>query len=280
MRPRTDPYRALRGVLAPEYAELPPEELERTLDGMFGEGAAEDLENFWRTLKRVGRGAGQVLQKAAPIIGTVAGTAFGGPVGAALGGAAGKALSGALGGAMRGQSAGRIASGALSGALSGVAGGAARGGAGGLMGGAASQLLGVLRRPETLQALMGMALGPAGRRSVPVAGRPVPAAAFTNLLGVLANQAAAEHHAATAADSGGVPSYLLDAAGEFIVDPTDPAQRAEVLLGRLAAAEILESRESEDRYERHEVSWDPEQEEALALEALYDEMELAEAEEL
>jgi hypothetical protein len=304
----SDPYPELRELLAPEYAELPPERLEAVLGHALGGGSVEDMESFWSSVKDFGRAAGGVLQQALPVVATVAGTALGGPVGAAVGGAAGQALSGALGAALSGPDRGRgqrVLSGLAGGALQGVSGilGGGGGGAtgalgralpgpfgaiagalapalGGLAGGgspAAAQLARTITRPETLQALLSMVLGGAGRRQVPVAGTPVPVSAFANLLGQLASQASAEYHQTIAGESAGTPMYLLDGAGEFIGDPADPASRAEVLLRRFAEADALEAAEAYD--EGYGEAWDEsdEQWELDQLEAEYDEFELAEA---
>ncbi|MEA2603865.1 MAG: hypothetical protein QOF89_4857 [Acidobacteriota bacterium] len=298
---QSDPYPELRELLAPEYAELPPERLEAVLGHALGGGSVEDMESFWSSVKDFGRAAGGVLQTALPVVTTVAGTALGGPVGAAIGGAAGQALSGALGGALSGPNRGRgqrvlsgLAGGALQG-VSGILGGGATGAQGralpgpfgaiagavapalgGLAGGgspAAAQLARTITRPETLQALLSMVMGGAGRRQVPVAGAPVPVSAFANLLGQLASQASAEYHQTIAGESAGTPMYLLDGAGEFIGDPADPASRAEVLLRRFAEADALEAAEAYDE------AWDESDErwELDEMEAEYDEFELAEA---
>jgi len=300
-----DPYPELREILAPEFADLPPERLEAVLGHALGGGSVEDMEGFWSSFKDFGRAAGGVLQKALPVVATVAGTALGGPVGAAVGGAAGQALSGALGGALSGPNRGRgqrVLSGLAGGALQGVSGVLGGGGVagglgkalpgpfgaiagavapalGGLAGGgspAAAQLARTITRPETLQALLSMVMGGAGRRQVPVAGTPVPVSAFANLLGQLANQASAEYHQSIAGETAGTPMYLLDDAGEFIGDPADPASRAEVLLRRLGEADALEAAAYDEAYDEGDDEYD-EQWELDELEAEYDELELAEA---
>ena len=301
---QSDPYPELRELLAPEYAELPPERLEAVLGHALGGGSVEDMESFWSSVRDFSRAAGGVLQKALPVVATVAGTALGGPVGGAIGGAAGQALSGALGGALSGPDRGRgqrVLSGLAGGALQGVSGALGGGGGalgralpgpfgaiagavapalGGLAGGgspSAAQLARTITRPETLQALLAMALGGAGRSQVPVGGTPVPVSAFANLLGQLAGQASAEYHRTIAGEAVGTPMYLLDGAGEFIGDPADPASRAEVLLRRFAEADALEAAEAYD--ESYDEGWDESDErwELDELEAEYDEFELAEA---
>ncbi|MBK9035863.1 MAG: hypothetical protein IPL61_32210 [Myxococcales bacterium] len=142
------------------------------------------------------------------------------------------------------------APGALQGALTGfMAGGPAGAAAGAVIGGvgsrlgaapaagapttasvgnaAAIQLLAAILRPEVIQALGAMALGSSGAASVPVAGTPVPVAAFANMLGTLANQAAAQHHA-TLPPAAVAPAYSAGA--------TAPRARAEALVALLADA--------------------------------------------
>ena len=134
-----------------------------------------------------------------------------------------------------------------------------------------------------------MALGPAGKRQMNVAGMPVPVAAFANLLGVLANQAAAEHHVAGAGEPTGTPAYLtgtpaylLDENGEAIGDPFDATSRAEVLLSRLETADAREASESDQDSDESEEAWavvDSWQEAIEADEEFWTELALAEAEE-
>lgn len=261
-----DPYPELRQLLAPELSSLPPEEIESVIDALYGgEISAEDLESFWKKL-------GKVAQTALPIATTAVGTLFGGPLGGMLGGTLGKAASGAMGGATKGRRpSGRKILAGLTPALSQAAGGLL----GGAKGGAATQLLSVLANPKTLQSLGAMALGPAGKRQTRVADMPVPVTAFANLLSVLANQAAAEHHQAGIDDSAGTPAYLLDGHGEAIGDIFDATSRAEVLLARLAEAETMEIAEFEPDNDDQIEAWD----EAIeSEEEFWTELALAEAE--
>lgn len=95
---------------------------------------------------------------------------------------------------------------------------------------AAVNLLQTLMRPEVSQALMAMIMGPTGRQDIDVNGTPVPTAAFANLLGSLANRAAAEYYATVPFDGENVPRYLIDASGQYLADPSNPDDRASVLL--------------------------------------------------
>lgn len=98
---------------------------------------------------------------------------------------------------------------------------------------AAAQLLKILYRPEMLQALVMMLMGNQGPGHVKVGDTKVPAAAFANLLGSLAGQAAAEHHLTTPQYSEEIPRYLFDRYGELIGDPTTPEDRAAALFNLL-----------------------------------------------
>jgi hypothetical protein len=280
-------YPNLKQVLAPEYAALPPAEIEALMEGMFGPGAAERYEeyleglfgNIGRAFSSAARDVGKFAAKAAPAVATVGGGALQGALagaplglpgiiaGAAAGGTGaalskyGKGTARDIGGALRGVTgvagqfspAGRLG-GAVGPAISGLAGGGGRGAAsaavstlGGLLGGgtggastalsaltslfggsgAIGQLLSLLQRPETMQALAALNLGPAGRRTVPVgsAQTPVPATAIARVIGELVEQAVAE----AAALSDGVESelrYMTDEAGEFVGDPALDRDRA------------------------------------------------------
>lgn len=211
-----DPYPRLRDALADQYADAEPEEIEDLLAGV---GLSAPAVEF--SLASIGKAAAKLAPTVLPIAGTAVGTVFGGPVGAALGGALGQAAGGAIGAATAPR---RPAPGAP------ARGAPARGGSP-----SAAALLQIVQRPEVLKALLAMALGRAGNPTVPVGGAQAPAGAFGNLIGSLAGRALTEHHAVVAGETG-MPGYLLDADGAAVVDPTDPAARADRLLEVLAAA--------------------------------------------
>lgn len=313
----SDPYSFypnLRAVLAPEYAFLPPTEIEALMEDMFGDGAAEryeeDLESIFGdiggALSSAARTVGRVATRAAPVVanigggvlrGAAAGSALGLPgiIGGAIAGGVGTGLSsyargpardvgnilgtvtnvagqlsptGRLGGSLgsaisglAGRGGTRRAAGAAVNALSGLVGGGSGSSGGGALGAltglfgggsAAGQLASVMRRPETRQALGALGLGALGRRDIPVgsAQTPVPVGAITNLIGQLANQAAAE----AAALSDGAEStlhYMTDDAGEYVGDPASEQERAARLWELLneAQAERLLSAISEQEAE-------------------------------
>lgn len=253
-----EPYEAIRSVLAPEYEDLSPAQIEAMLTeaGVDADYLEFSLKNAF---KQVGKIAQQVAPTVLPVVGTVAGTAIGGPAGAMLGGALGRAAGGAIGSAGRSRPAHRPASSRRR---------PARGGSP-----AAAQLLQAISRPEVLQGLLSMALGSKGKSNIRVGKQSVPSGAIANLLGVLANQAAEEYNDAVSYEGVSVPSYLLDAEGEFMVDPAVPEERAAVLWGLLeqtAWERALEAEDEEDD-EQFDDAFDEEDEDAY-----YDAIDIAE----
>jgi hypothetical protein len=113
------------------------------------------------------------------------------------------ALKGAVTGFMMGGPAGALAGAAASGLASTTS------TKNGVANPAALELLMTLLRPEVVDALIAMVQGRQGARSVPVAGKPVPVAAVTNLIQSLAEHASATHHALW--PRGGTPGYLGEA---------------------------------------------------------------------
>jgi hypothetical protein len=189
-----------------------------------------------------GGGAGGIVSGIASALPAIAG-AVGGGGGSGAGGivsgiaSALPAIAGAVGGAGAGAGGGGVASGIPSAlpAIAGLVGGSGQTGApdGGKTN-PAGVLLGLLQRPEMMQSLMSMALGPAGRKDVPVGGTSVPVAAFANLLSALGSKAFAQAEA-WAEPSEDLPDYLYKN-GTLAVDPAVPAQRAAVLLEMLGQA--------------------------------------------
>jgi hypothetical protein len=263
------------------------------------------LAGQFTPLGRIGSAAGGIVSGLAGKGGlkNAAGAALG-AVGSAFGGGAGSQALGALGSLVGGGGGGKGPVGALAGLLGGGGGGAgqALGALGGLLGGgkggaglgaltslfgggnASTQLLSLLQRPETMQALAAMSLGAAGRRAIPVgsAQTPVPVSGITNLIGQLANQAAAE--AAVLGDGAEAQlQYMMDESGEFVGDPAldrDRAARLWDLLNmaqaeRLGEALALQQAADEAYDERAAEASD----EAGEL-AYYEAMELAEAEDV
>lgn len=256
-------YVEVRKVLHTPYRNLSDYHIERMMESY--NVNAEDMENFLSTLGNIGRGVvnalPQVLPAALPLVGTV----IGGPVGGMIGGVAGRAVGSAIAGGRPATSAPAQALPAIAPAVPGPA---------VLPGGspAAGQLLQTLFRPETLQALIAMVMGQAGRQNIPVGNTQVPPAAFTNLLGVLANQANAEISAGSqnGSASESLPRYLENYAGEAFGDPAIPEHRAAALLELLHESDV----EHEEYYPQS--SFEVVSESEQQIEALYDELDLNE----
>lgn len=265
-------YPNLRRTLDPAYTRLSDAELEALFESAFGEGVTPaEYEEFFNGL---GRALSSFGQKAAPVFSSVASGALqGASAGSALGpyGMLAGALMGGAGGGLKhaggpakdvggvlsgivGTAGSLTGGGGLGGMLGGLGGrGGAAGMAGGGMGGggmgslmgmgaqalgqrspATAQLLSVLGRPETRQALAALLGG--GNQSVPVGrgGVPVPASAFAGLLGALGREAEAESFEWQGGES--VPGYLVGPNGQLVVDPNDAQQRAARLLALLHGA--------------------------------------------
>jgi hypothetical protein len=251
MPPVDTSYPSLRNHLNANLANRSDEAIEAAfekmgMDAEAAEGFFSDLGNFAKKL------APTVL----PIAGTVVGGAFGGPIGASLGSSLGSLAGKAV--------AGQAPTGGVGGALGGLASGVL----GGLTGGspAAGQLLQTLAKPETLQAVASMAMGPQlGKSDVSVGGNSVPTGTFARLLSMLAGKMEAEYNESLAAARENVPQYMQDFAGQPKGDPMVADHRAAVLY------ELLESSSTQE-----EASEGAEQTEADAMQAEYDAMELME----
>jgi len=136
---------------------------------------------------------------------------------------------------------------------------------------AASQLLQTITRPEVIQALTSMALGSAGNTDVPVNDTSVPVNAFTNLIGVLANQAEAEYSESMARVASGMPEYMVGESGEALGDPAVEEDRARALYG------LLSHEQAEGQFEFAEYG-EGELTEGEFAESEYAEAEYAESE--
>lgn len=196
-RYRDAEYPNLRGVLAPEYASLPPAEIEALMEGMFGPDSAERYEDYLegifgaigRGFSSVARDVGKFAAKALPVVTTVGGGALQGALagsslglpgiiaGAAAGGTGaalskygrgtardiGGALSGVTGLAGQFSPAGRVGA-AIGPAIGGLAGGGGRGAAGAAVS-ALGGLLGPGKGGAAVNALGGLLGGGTGGAS-------------------------------------------------------------------------------------------------------------------
>ena len=108
---------------------------------------------------------------------------------------------------------------------------------------ASGQLLSLLQRPETMQALAALNLGALGRQSIPLgSGRAsVPASAFANLIGELSSEACADA-AALRGDGESTLGYMADAEGDYVGDPSlarDRASRVWEMLNEAQAERVI-----------------------------------------
>lgn len=280
---KEDAYPYVRCVLSEDYAYLSEAQLEDTLEPVLGDMSLEEYEDFLRDMSRFGKQAGNVLSRAAP--GALSGAMQGATAGAALGPYG--MLAGALGGAALGgfqsyqtsqqprptpiqtqpplQQAptpppATITTATTTAPTSPYQSSPAqtiRSPIPSLASGSASaQLLSVLTRPETLQALLSMVMAQTGRREIQVGGTQVPVAAFSNLISTLAQRSAVQQNNVIANTTQSTPEYLLDEYGEFICDPMDAEQRADVLLSLInedAYLQTPDDNEDDEFYDDDDV---------------------------
>lgn len=225
-------------------------------------GAASALSGL---LGGGGGGAASALSSLLGGSGGGAASALSSLLGGGSGGPAANVLGSLLGGGGNGKPA--AGSGAAISALTNLFGG----------GSAAGQLMSLLQRPEAMQALAALRMGPAGKKFIPVgsAQTPVPATAIASLIGELAAEATVEA-AAYADGSEAELRYMTDDSGEFVGDPamvSDRAARVWDLLNLAQAERLAEAvtayRESEEGYD--DGADDGEYEEAAG----YEEQEVA-----
>ena len=270
-------YPYLREALDDRFAALPDDQLEAMFEDAFGEGITPaEYEEFFGGLSKA-------FAKAAPVLSSVAqGAVKGGTAGSVAGpwGALGGAVLGGVGQALQQHTRGpaRNVGGALSGVVN-TAGmltgrGAATQGVSGLLGmlgqggggPATNALRGILGRPETGQALAALFGGHNPAIPVGATNAAVPASAFAGLLGALAREAEAEAEAVWA-DTDAVPGFLADSAGQLVVDPSDPEQRAARLLQLLVTGEDVDAEDTEHEDAEYD---DAEYEEAELVDADFD----------
>lgn len=223
----------VRGIVHPSLRRLPDAALAETLEA-YGVDA-EAMESWF---KDIGKIAAKVAPSVLPIAGNVLGGVIGGPIGAQLGGQLGSFAGGAITSATSPKGAAPVG-GNVPRAPGPLAGAVPTGGSP-----AAGQLLQTIARPEVMRAVASMAMGPAGKPSIPVGQTDVPVSAFGNLLSVLTSRAEAEYAEAQALSRESVPEYLRSYDGEAIGDPAVGEQRASALLcvlSREAEREALEA---------------------------------------
>jgi hypothetical protein len=217
---------ALREVLHEDYENVTPEEMQNALFRIFetmtpaeGFNLKKALIQISKPVKKVLRDptVGQLARPALQMAGGAIGGIYGGPVGAALG-----------------SKLGQVAGQAFSGGRQPISKPASpKGGSA-----AAAQLLQLTQNPDMLKALMALALGSHGRKSIGIGktGQSVGIGALMSMLSKIASKAnedADELFRESAETSG----YLIDSEGNFLADPAVPEERAEALYNVLSAAE-------------------------------------------
>lgn len=242
-------YPALRLSMGESRMEFNDDELEAYVASILPGTNAENVENFMRSLQKFGRQVAPLAQRALPgmIQGAAQGGMVAGPWGAlagALGGGAASMLSG--GGKAGGEKpstqqaaptqvpttmAPSIAPSPTS--MSGVGNMAP-----------IQQLLGLLSRPETMQALSSLLMSQSGRHTVAVGARNVPAVAFANAIAEIA--ADVIEAASDVVTSDKVADYLIDSEGEMRGDVVNPSERARLLMIDIAGAASEEYFDDED----------------------------------
>ena len=187
----------------------------------YGSGTARDIGNVLSGVTNV---AGQFSP--AGKIGATLGSSISGLAGGGRGGVTGaavNALTGVLGGAAG-------SAGGTAGVLGGLLGGNAASALSGLFGGSSAigQLLSLLQRPETMQALAALNLGPLGTNSIRVGANqtPLPVSGIARLVGTLAHEASDEAAMLSESAESDLLPYMIDASGEFVGDPSLARDRA------------------------------------------------------
>ena len=232
-------YPGVRAALRPDLADLSDEEVEQTVTWALGPSvSAAELEEFFPAiLGGIAKLAGPVLSGVLPSVAKGIGGLLGGGGAAGGGSIVSKLLGGlvpSIGGLLGGGGAPtppQVPRPVPPAAVQLPAGGSP----------AAGQLLSLVTQPQFLQALMSLLMGQAGRPMIPVgqAGTPVPAPAFAGLVQTLAGRVLGDYAAGNVIP--GEAAYLMSESGEFIVDPADPQQRADVLLELLRSASEAEA---------------------------------------
>jgi hypothetical protein len=245
-------YPAVRRVMGSQRDRMSDEALEEVLERTFPGSGPGEVEDFMQSLQQFGKQAGPIVQKVAPGMaqGAMAGSALG-PWGAVIGGLAGGASSLlSSGGPAAGSAPPRAAPSAPAAVVPSMA---AMGGIGtptparympqlaapaGAQGAASAQLLTLLSRPETMQALLALLMGSSGRSSIPIGERQVPVTAFANAIAELASEAAI--------DPGGPARYWYEPSGAPRCDLADPRARTALLWRDVAEAAEAETNDAEE----------------------------------
>jgi hypothetical protein len=248
-----DEFRATRLLLAPEYRDLPTEDIGSLLRSTLPEMAPEDAEDFFRDAARAFRAAGREIGRRGPDI--LAGAGAGLAAGSALG--IPGAIAGAVGGAVVGgvtSRAGRPAAAAPPPVPS------PEPAPGPPPSGSGRDLTAMLAQPQTGLAVLTSLLGPSGRRTLPVGGQQIPVSSILAALGTLATRAAEDLADEDTDESEAVPAHLLTAEQGFAVDPADPDARAGHVLRLLSEATAVSLESEEDPEYDEDLGYDEDDE--------------------
>lgn len=269
---RETEYPAVRRVMGPDRERLDDDMLERVLADQFPGAHAEDVEGFMSTLQSIGRKLAPLAQRALPgvIQGAMQGSVAGpfGAIAGALGGGAKTLLSG---GARPAPAVAVPVAPSTPGpalqppGVSGITPGPAPIQVGTAVPpsavtppvaatpapAAVAQLVALLSRPETWQAVLALLMPGTGRDTVPVGGAEVPAVAFANAIA---------ETAALVAEAAGHPleqsysEYLFDSVGQPRGDLVNPSERAALLLSDLAVVSAREALDEQDEADEQDES--------------------------
>lgn len=269
-------YPAIRLSMDERRGQLDDQQLEDYLAEIMPGVAPEEVENFMRSLQRFGRQAAPIAQRALP--GIIQGAAQGGMV-AGPWGALGGALIGGVSSALssrggpqqpRPQTPTQVPPQAPAPVAARISPGPVPGGT--APGSAAAnismnmtpiqQLMALLSRPETMQALSALLMSGSGRQSINLGSRSVPAASFANAISEIAADVVDSAYSSIDEE---IAEYLVDSEGIPRGDISNPAERARLLLGEislLATEEFYEDEEDEeDEFEYEEYDLVDEQDE-------------------
>ena len=262
-------YPAVRLALRDRGINEDDEQLEQTLLRMFPEADPQEVESFMRGLRNFSRQLAPIARTVAPLAqragqgalkGGLSGLMTAGPWGAVAGALGGGALSllsppqpspSAVQPAGPGTASQQVAQPTLTAqpiqpaapvpAPSSVAAGTSP---------AVAQLLALLSRPETMQALQALLLGAAGRPTVAVGGRQVPTTAFANAIAELAAEAL------ETSERGYAEDYLYADDGSPRCDIANRTEQAALVLADLAVVEANEAADlAEDSFDEWHEDW-------------------------
>lgn len=231
---------ALREAFHESYLDAPEEALQDAWADILDTMTPAEGFNFNKALRQIGKTGrqilrdptvGQIARTVLPAAGATIGTIYGGPMGGALGGQLGQAAGQVFTGGKKTAAGPAVKSAPAPAAKTRpTPAGPASQGSPQAGSAAAAQLLQLTQDPNVLKSLLALALGARGRKAVTIGngGPTVNLGSYMNLLGALANRAAADAHA-RASEADETSSYLLDAEGEFLTDPSNPEARAMLL---------------------------------------------------